>query len=66
MKFRMMGRACSMENWNGREDLHDADMYGMKVLEWVLKEQCLCVCVCVWTGLNWLKVGSSGGLPSTR
>jgi hypothetical protein len=40
--------------------LEDVGLYGRRILEWILKE------VDAWTGLIWLKTGTSGGLFCVR
>jgi hypothetical protein len=43
-----------------KEEYHmtDLDVYGSEILKWILSKWD----VSMWTGLIWLRIGSSGGL----
>jgi hypothetical protein len=51
--------AFHLKNLNGRDSLGDVGIEGVKIL------MGLCIlekkCVRSWTGMNWLRTGSSGG-----
>jgi hypothetical protein len=49
-------------NLKERDNFRNLDVDGRLIIKWILNKQL----IRVWSGLNWLMIGSSGGILSTR